>query len=42
MEGGSEFVKQICAVECEKHSHMHHCKKCAEVCHKCAVECSNM
>jgi hypothetical protein len=28
-----------CAEECEKHSHMDHCKKCAEVCRKCAELC---
>jgi hypothetical protein len=28
-----------CAEECEKHSHLEHCKKCAEVCRKCADMC---
>lgn len=28
-----------CAEECEKHSHMEHCKRCAEACRKCAEAC---
>lgn len=32
-------VCDTCAKECEKHSHMEHCKQCAEVCRKCAEEC---
>lgn len=49
MAGGSEFAKQVsqlcsslcdaCAEECEKHSNMEHCKKCAEKCRKCAEAC---
>ena len=31
-----------CAAECEKHTHMDHCKKCAEMCRKCAEECRSM
>ena len=31
-----------CSTECEKHSHMEHCKKCAAVCRHCAEECSEM
>lgn len=31
-----------CATECEKHSHMEHCKKCAVACRKCAKECRMM
>lgn len=52
MASGSEFAKPICslsadicytcALECEKHSQMNHCKKCAEVCRKCSIECSKM
>lgn len=52
MAGGSEFSKQICvlceeictacAVECEKHSHMDHCKKCAEACRNCANQLTSL
>jgi hypothetical protein len=28
-----------CAVECEKHPKVEHCKQCAEVCRKCAEMC---
>lgn len=28
-----------CASECEKHSNMEHCVKCAEACRKCAGVC---
>ncbi len=31
-----------CGTECEKHSHMEHCKRCAEACRKCADECRKM
>jgi hypothetical protein len=31
-----------CAEECDKHSHMEHCKRCAFVCRDCAEECSAM
>ena len=33
-------VCDACAEECEKYSHLEHCKKCAEVCRHCAEECS--
>ena len=45
-ENREEFLKlcsNICektAEECEKHSHMEHCRKCAEVCRKCAAMCN--
>jgi hypothetical protein len=29
-----------CAEECDKHSHMEHCKRCAVICRDCAEECS--
>ena len=32
----------ICAGECDKHSHMEHCKRCAVVCRDCAEECTAM
>ena len=35
-------ICDACADECEKHSHMMHCKKCAVVCRDCAEECSEM
>lgn len=35
-------ICSACAVECEKHIRMEHCKKCAEACRKCAAECSKM
>ena len=28
-----------CAIECSKHEHMEHCKRCAETCRKCADIC---
>jgi hypothetical protein len=28
-----------CASECEKNSHLLHCKECAVVCRECAIEC---
>ena len=28
-----------CAEECEKHSHMEHCKRCAKACRDCAEAC---
>lgn len=28
-----------CAEECEKHSKMEHCKRCAEICRECAELC---
>ena len=42
----SDVVLSVCALicdncgdECEKHSHMKHCKICAEVCRQCAESC---
>lgn len=32
-------ICQKCAAECEKHSHLEHCMKCAEACKKCADIC---
>jgi len=32
----------VCAEECEKHSHMEHCQQCAEACRHCAEICSQM
>jgi hypothetical protein len=32
----------MCAVECEKHKHMDHCRVCADACRKCAEECRRM
>ena|SRR5437868_143628 len=29
----------LCAVECEKHAHMEHCKACAAICRECEVAC---
>ncbi|MFT3681362.1 MAG: four-helix bundle copper-binding protein [Ferruginibacter sp.] len=29
-----------CAEECERHSHMEHCEKCAEACRSCAELCA--
>ncbi len=34
-------ICEKCAVECEKHLRMEHCKKCAEACRKCAEMCRN-
>ena len=31
-----------CAAECEKHSHMEHCRACAEACRHCAEVCSQL
>lgn len=31
-----------CADECEKHSHMEHCRICAEICRQCAEACQQM
>jgi len=52
MSRDSEYAKQICnvcadiidacAVECEKHKTMEHCKQCAQTCRKCATECRKM
>ena len=32
-------ICEACATECEKHSRMDHCRKCAEVCRSCAEVC---
>jgi hypothetical protein len=47
-----EFVKKFvglcaeactaCAVECEKHTHLDHCKECATACRQCAAECEKV
>lgn len=52
MASSSEFAAKICvlcaeictacAIECEKHTHMEHCKDCAAACRKCAAECIAM
>ena len=52
MSMGGKFTKEFCglcakvceacAVECEKHQNMEHCKACAEQCRKCAEECKKM
>lgn len=52
MAGGSEFSEKFCAMcaevceacgnECEKHSHMGHCKECADACFQCAKICREM
>lgn len=47
-EHGEHLMKECaevcdaCAEECEKYSHLEHCKKCAEACRACAEECSVM
>ena len=33
-------ICNACAEECEKHSRMEHCKRCAEACRECAEACS--
>lgn len=35
-------VCNACAAECEKHSHMEHCRQCAEACRRCADACMHM
>jgi hypothetical protein len=52
MVSSSEFTDDICklcanictacAIECEKHSHMQHCARCAAQCRKCAAACTSM
>ena len=32
-------ICEACAAECEKHSRMEHCRKCAEICRTCAEAC---
>jgi hypothetical protein len=36
------LICDVCAEECEKHTHMLHCVECAKVCRKCAQECRNL
>jgi hypothetical protein len=31
-----------CASECEEHSELDHCRRCAEACRRCAEECLEM
>ena len=35
----SAEICKACAEECEKHSRMEHCKRCAEACRHCAEVC---
>ncbi|MEX0929080.1 MAG: four-helix bundle copper-binding protein [Balneolales bacterium] len=52
MAGASEFSERICifcaeiceacGAECKKHSHMSHCKECADACFQCAKICREM
>ncbi|MEP7111138.1 MAG: four-helix bundle copper-binding protein [Ferruginibacter sp.] len=35
-------ICNACAEECGKHTHMDHCKACAEACKKCAAACEQM
>ena len=35
-------ICEACAAECEKHSHMEHCRACAEACRHCAEVCSQL
>ena len=35
-------ICEACATECDRHSHMEHCKKCAAVCRDCVEECTAM
>jgi len=32
-------ICNACADECEKHSHMEHCRQCAATCRNCAEAC---
>ena len=32
-------ICEACAAECEKHTHMEHCKRCAVACRRCAEAC---
>ncbi|GGG18384.1 four-helix bundle copper-binding protein [Pontibacter sp. FD36] len=32
-------VCRECGAECEKHSHMEHCRMCAEACRRCEQAC---
>lgn len=50
MASNSPFAKKICAlcaevctacaIECEKHAHMAHCRDCAKAARRCAAECA--
>ncbi len=52
MSLGSEYADRFCelcaeicsacAIECEKHSHMEHCRECAIKCRSCAEACIEM
>jgi hypothetical protein len=35
-------ICNACANECERHSHMEHCRLCAQICRQCAEACSHM
>jgi hypothetical protein len=35
-------ICNACATECEQHSHMEHCRMCAQICRQCAEACSHM
>lgn len=35
-------ICEACAAECERHSHMDHCRECAEACTRCAEACRSM
>lgn len=32
-------ICETCAIECEKHPNVAHCKECADACRKCAEMC---
>jgi hypothetical protein len=38
----SAVVCERCAEECAQHTHMGHCRVCAEACRRCAKECRRM
>lgn len=33
-------ICRACAEECERHSHMEHCRRCAEACRSCEQACA--
>lgn len=35
-------VSEACAIECEKHTDMEHCRECAEACRRCVEACRAM
>jgi len=35
-------IGEACGAECAKHTHMEHCRECAEACKRCAEECRKM